>query len=217
MNCGNVTSNSHLSAGERCRSAGGRARGLVGAVAGGGSCGNGMGKSMKKVAVVAMFAVAVSTASGLAADLKAAPPAPPPSPWDFAFGSGIMSDYNFRGITQSAHKPSVAAYFEPRYNITKILQALRRRGRREHRLSQSRGDGTRRVRRHPADLRQARARFRRLVLRLSRRPVLQRPRGRRPDLHGGQWSAAVPAQRQRGQTGCELLGSLRQGHLHRER
>jgi Bacterial protein of unknown function (Gcw_chp) len=29
---------------------------------------------------------------------------------------------NFRGITQSAHKPSVAAYFEPRYNISKDLQ-----------------------------------------------------------------------------------------------
>ncbi len=78
---------------------------------------------MKKVAAVAMFAFAVSAASGFAADLKAPPPAPPPSPWDFAFGSGIMSDYNFRGITQSAHKPSVAAYFEPRYNITSSLQA----------------------------------------------------------------------------------------------
>jgi Bacterial protein of unknown function (Gcw_chp) len=82
-----------------------------------------MGKSMKKAAAVAMFAFAVSTVSGFAADLKAPPPAPPPSPWDFAFGSGIMSDYNFRGITQSAHKPSVAAYFEPRYNITSSLQA----------------------------------------------------------------------------------------------
>ena len=70
-----------------------------------------------------MLAFAASTAVGLAADLKAAPPAPPPNPWDFAFGSGLMSDYNFRGITQSAHKPSVAAYFEPRYNITSTLQA----------------------------------------------------------------------------------------------
>jgi hypothetical protein len=33
-----------------------------------------------------------------------------------------MSDYNFRGITQSNHKPSVAAYFEPRYNFTDSLQ-----------------------------------------------------------------------------------------------
>ena len=33
-----------------------------------------------------------------------------------------MTDYVFRGITQSNHKPSVAAYFEPRYNITKDIQ-----------------------------------------------------------------------------------------------
>jgi hypothetical protein len=33
-----------------------------------------------------------------------------------------MNDYIFRGITQSNHKPSVAAYFEPRYNVTKDLQ-----------------------------------------------------------------------------------------------
>jgi uncharacterized protein (TIGR02001 family) len=31
-------------------------------------------------------------------------------------------DYNFRGITQSNHKPSVAAYFEPRYNINDSWQ-----------------------------------------------------------------------------------------------
>src|SRR5262249_23615512 len=36
--------------------------------------------------------------------------------------SAVMSDYNFRGITQSNHKPSVAAYFEPRYNINDSLQ-----------------------------------------------------------------------------------------------
>jgi uncharacterized protein (TIGR02001 family) len=52
-----------------------------------------------------------------------APPPPAPfEPWDVAFGSGIMNDYIFRGITQSDHKPSVAAYFEPRYNVNKDLQ-----------------------------------------------------------------------------------------------
>jgi uncharacterized protein Gcw-chp len=45
-----------------------------------------------------------------------------PNPWDVAFGAGVTSDYIFRGITQSNHKPSVAAYFEPRYNVTKDLQ-----------------------------------------------------------------------------------------------
>jgi len=33
-----------------------------------------------------------------------------------------MSDYIFRGVTQSAHHPSVAAYFEPRYNINSNWQ-----------------------------------------------------------------------------------------------
>ena len=33
-----------------------------------------------------------------------------------------MNDYIFRGVTQSNHKPSVAAYFEPRYNVTKDVQ-----------------------------------------------------------------------------------------------
>ena len=51
-----------------------------------------------------------------------APPPPPFDPWDIAFGSAIMNDYIFRGITQSNHKPSVAAYFEPRYNVNKDLQ-----------------------------------------------------------------------------------------------
>src|SRR5262249_42834949 len=51
--------------------------------------------------------------------------APPPvvvSPWDIAFGAALMNDYVFRGVTQSNHNPSVAAYFEPRYNINDSLQ-----------------------------------------------------------------------------------------------
>lgn len=80
---------------------------------------------MKKFAVAAVAALAVSTGSALAADIpvKAAPmAAPPPPPWDVAFGGAIASDYVWRGITQSAHDPSVASYFEPRYNISKDAQ-----------------------------------------------------------------------------------------------
>ena len=80
---------------------------------------------MKKFAYAAVAAIALSTASAMAADLpvKAAPAAAPPPPaWDLAFGSAIASDYVWRGITQSNHKPSAAAYFEPRYNINKDLQ-----------------------------------------------------------------------------------------------
>ena len=80
---------------------------------------------MKKVVLSVVAALALSAAPAFAADMpvKAAPaPAAAPSPWDIAFGSALMNDYVFRGITQSNHKPSVAAYFEPRYNITKDIQ-----------------------------------------------------------------------------------------------
>jgi len=80
---------------------------------------------MRKMALLAT-ALAMFSGSAMAADMvvKAvkAPPPPPFEPWDFAFGSALMSDYIFRGVTQSNHKPSVAAYFEPRYNVTKDLQ-----------------------------------------------------------------------------------------------
>ena len=80
---------------------------------------------MEKMALLATTLAMVS-APALAADmsLKAVKAPPPPAfePWDIAFGSALMNDYIFRGITQSNHKPSVAAYFEPRYNINKDVQ-----------------------------------------------------------------------------------------------
>jgi uncharacterized protein (TIGR02001 family) len=83
-----------------------------------------MGIDMKKVILLAT-ALAMISGSALAADLpvKAKVPAPAPfEPWDVAFGGALMNDYIFRGITQSNHQPSVAAYFEPRYNVNKDLQ-----------------------------------------------------------------------------------------------
>lgn len=83
---------------------------------------------MKKfvLSVVAAVAVAAVATPVFAADMavKAKPvvAAPPPSPWDIAFGSALMTDYIFRGVTQSAHNPSVAAYFEPRYNLNSDWQ-----------------------------------------------------------------------------------------------
>jgi Bacterial protein of unknown function (Gcw_chp) len=80
---------------------------------------------MRKLILSVVAAAALATPA-LAADLKmvtkAPPPAPEPSPWDLAFGGGLASDYIFRGITQSNHRPSATAYFEPRYNVTKDLQ-----------------------------------------------------------------------------------------------
>ena len=84
-----------------------------------------MGFVMKKMVLVATM-LAMTAGSALAADMAVkAYRAPPPvafDPWDIAFGAGIMNDYVFRGVTQSNHKPSVTAYFEPRYNVTKDLQ-----------------------------------------------------------------------------------------------
>jgi uncharacterized protein (TIGR02001 family) len=83
-----------------------------------------MGIVMKKMVLVAAM-LAMTAGSAFAADLPLKAKAPPPAPfdpWDLAFGSAIMNDYVFRGITQSNHKPSVAAYFEPRYNINKDTQ-----------------------------------------------------------------------------------------------
>lgn len=84
------------------------------------------GLAMKKFVMPAIFALAVSAGPALAADIarpvyKAAPPVVV-SPWDIAFGAGIASDYNFRGISQSDRKASVNAYFEGRYNSSKDLQ-----------------------------------------------------------------------------------------------
>src|ERR1051325_6899422 len=78
---------------------------------------------MKKVVLSVVAALALSAAPALAADMPVkAKPAAVASPWDLAFGSAIMNDYVFRGVTQSNHRPSVAAYFEPRYNVNKDLQ-----------------------------------------------------------------------------------------------
>jgi uncharacterized protein (TIGR02001 family) len=81
---------------------------------------DGKGLTMKKLALAAVAAISLSALPAMAADLvtKAKPvvAAPPPA-WDLAFGSALTTDYLFRGVTQSNHKPSVNAYFEPRWNI----------------------------------------------------------------------------------------------------
>jgi len=83
---------------------------------------------MTKLIFSATTALLLSTALAAGADVAVkAPAAAPaavaaPSPWDIAFGGAVMSDYNFRGISQSNRKPSVNAYFEPRYNVTPNIQ-----------------------------------------------------------------------------------------------
>ena len=74
---------------------------------------------------MAVAIVALATPA-LSADLKMVKKAPEKAPeypqWDAAFGAVLTSDYNFRGISQSNHKPAVIAYFEQRYNPWKDLQ-----------------------------------------------------------------------------------------------
>ena len=80
---------------------------------------------MKKFLMSAVAAVTMCGTAAIAADMpvKAPRPAPAPvSPWDWAFGGALMSDYNFRGISQSNRGPSVTAYSETRYNVNSSVQ-----------------------------------------------------------------------------------------------
>jgi hypothetical protein len=75
---------------------------------------------MKKILLSLAAVAALGAAPALAADLKVKAPVKAveaPSPWDWAFGGALMSDYNFRGISQSNKGPSVTAYSETRYNV----------------------------------------------------------------------------------------------------
>jgi uncharacterized protein (TIGR02001 family) len=79
---------------------------------------------MKRILLSAVAAAVLSVTSAFAADMpvKAKPPMPEPSPWDWAFGGALMSDYNFRGISQSAKGSSGTVYSETRYNATSNFQ-----------------------------------------------------------------------------------------------
>ena len=69
----------------------------------------------------AAFVVTLSTLPALAADLPVkavkAPPPPPPSWWEIAYGGAIMSDYNFRGVSQSDRSIAGTFYVEGRVNV----------------------------------------------------------------------------------------------------
>ena len=80
---------------------------------------------MTRVPFSLVVAATLVSTSAMAADMavKAPPPAAAPSPWDIAITGALMSDYNFRGITQSNHQPSAQVGFEPRYNFTPAWQA----------------------------------------------------------------------------------------------
>jgi len=74
---------------------------------------------------VAAAAATMWGSAAIAADMPVKAPrvvAAPVSPWDWAFGGALMSDYNFRGISQSNRGPSVTAYSEGRYNVNPSVQ-----------------------------------------------------------------------------------------------
>ena len=74
-----------------------------------------------------VVSVAVLCSAAFAADVPARGDAPPPpaptiSKWGLSFGAVFTSDYNFRGITQSARKPAVQASAELTYTINPNFQ-----------------------------------------------------------------------------------------------
>ncbi len=66
--------------------------------------------------VAALMASPALAADPTAVPKKGAEVVTAPSPLDFAFGAKIGSDYNFRGISQSAKGISGGGYLEARYN-----------------------------------------------------------------------------------------------------
>lgn len=85
----------------------------------------------KSLAVAVVTAAALS-GTAFAADLGVAkaPIAPPTPPaalgFDYAFGIGVMSDYVFRGVSQSDRKPSATGYAELQYKINPNIQLYAR-------------------------------------------------------------------------------------------
>lgn len=88
----------------------------------------GLARAIKKTAAGACLACIVISGAALAADVPdgSAPPAPAPaaaaSGWSLSFGTVLTSDYNFRGISQSARKAAVQGTAEIAYQFNPNLQ-----------------------------------------------------------------------------------------------
>jgi uncharacterized protein (TIGR02001 family) len=80
---------------------------------------------IKTTIAASLTAIALTASSAFAADIVTKAPKKAPEPtscFDVAFGGGLQSDYNFRGISQSDKGMSVYGYVEPRCNVTKDIQ-----------------------------------------------------------------------------------------------
>ena len=187
---------------------------------------------MKKVAYSLVLAAGLASSSVMAADMAVkAPPAaaPPPSPWDIVVTAALMTDYNFRGISQSNHKPSTQAGFELRYNWASNWQSY----------GGISGESINFPNNAAAEVDfygGIRPTFDKLALDFgawyyyypggqcfNTSGALHRARRWPGGDHAGwyRWHGAESrypaARRQRRQAERQLLGSLRQGHLHGER
>jgi len=74
---------------------------------------------MNKLILSIVATASLWGSAAFAADMpvKAIPAPAPVTGWDWAFGGALMSDYNFRGISQSDRGASHTAYFETRYKV----------------------------------------------------------------------------------------------------
>lgn len=85
-------------------------------------------RKLFKTTIGAVFGASLlATSTAFAADMPtaappAAPPAAPVSSWSLAFGTAFMTDYNFRGISQSARRPAVQGTAELAFTLNPNLQ-----------------------------------------------------------------------------------------------
>src|SRR5262249_866435 len=79
---------------------------------------------MRVLALSVVAAAGLGAGGTAAADLKTGEGSATSqsNPWDVVFGVAVMNDYNWRGITVSARRPSVEVYLEPRYRAAENLE-----------------------------------------------------------------------------------------------
>ena len=171
---------------------------------------------MKKVVLSVVAAIAFSPAPAFAADMPVKAirrrRAPRRARGISHSARALMTDYIFRGVTQSGHKPSVAAYFEPRYNINDRTASSTSAS--PVRASSS---PTTRPPKSTSTAAFARPSGRWPSISAFGNTTIRAALARAPAAIQALARAAPPRrglQRQRRQEGCELLRSLCQGHLH---
>ena len=143
--------------------------------------------TITKTIATTIAAVALLTTSALAADIVRKAPVKKveePKPLcDLAFGGGLQSDYNFRGISQSDRGPGRLRLCGAALQSASEHRALRRHLGLERQVAHQSGRRSRPLRRHPPDDRPGRVRFRLHVLLVSARDaaVLRRCRADHAD------------------------------------